>query len=92
MKTENCPGLYLDGTVNKFYIAMDTFGVSEVVEVPDIPVKKWISVIIRLENRHLDIYINGTIVVRHELKHVVKQNINQIKYAIIMDLVASIHH
>ena len=81
MKIENCPGLYLDGTVNKFYIVMDTFdpqGGNDVVEVPDIPVKKWISVVIRLENRHLDIYINGTIVVRHELNHVAKQNINQI--------------
>ena len=74
MMTINAPGLYLHGSTNSLMIAMQTFDGDEVIEVPDIPLKKWISVVIRLENRNLDIYINGTIVVRHELQHVAKQN------------------
>jgi len=78
MMTINSPGLYLDGNSNKLLIAMATFDGDEVFEVPDIPVKKWINIVIRLENRNLDIYINGTIVVRNELQHVAKQNYGDI--------------
>ena len=42
--------------------------------MPDIPIHKWINLIIRLENRNLDVYINGTIVARHELSSVPRQN------------------
>jgi hypothetical protein len=37
-----------------------------------------LSVINRLENRKLDVYINGTIVVRHELENVPKQNYSDV--------------
>ena len=77
----NSPGLYIDGTENKLIIKMTTFkqsgasnAISETIEVPDIPVEKWINVIIRVENRFLDVYINGSIVARHELESVPKQN------------------
>jgi len=71
----NSPGVYLHGTENKLVIVMNTFEtVLEEVIVPDIPVHKWINLIIRLENRNLDIYINGTIVARHALSSVPKQN------------------
>ena len=79
MMSINGPGLYLDGTTNKLLVAMQTFNPKdEVVSIPDIPLKKWLHVVIRLENRNLDIYINGTIVVRHELQNVPKQNYNDI--------------
>ena len=78
MMTINGPGLYLDGTTNNLYAVMQTFQGNEKIVIPDIPLKKWINVIIRLENRNLDVYINGTIVVRHELQHVAKQNYGNI--------------
>jgi len=74
----NAPGLYLDGNSNKLIVIMDTYETSEKVEIPDIPIQKWVNVIIRLENRHVDIYINGTIVVRHELGNVPKQNYGEV--------------
>tara|TARA_B100000795_G_scaffold167727_2_gene126264 strand:- start:1099 stop:2028 length:930 start_codon:yes stop_codon:yes gene_type:complete len=71
----NSPGVYLHETENKLIIVMNTFEkIDERVEVPDIPIHKWINLIIRLENRNLDVYINGTIVVRHALQSVPKQN------------------
>lgn len=78
MMTINGPGLYLDGTSNILHVVMQTFEGNESIRVPDIPLKKWINVIIRLENRNLDVYVNGTIVVRHELQHVAKQNYGNI--------------
>tara|TARA_R110002072_G_scaffold192597_1_gene349667 strand:+ start:1756 stop:2898 length:1143 start_codon:yes stop_codon:yes gene_type:complete len=45
------------------------------VVIPDIPINKWISVIIRLENNNiLDIYINGRLMRRHTLRGIAKQN------------------
>lgn len=71
----NSPGLYLDDKENKLIVMMNTYDkVAEKIIVPDIPIHKWISVILRLENRNLDVYVNGTIVARHELKSVPKQN------------------
>lgn len=75
----NSPGLYLDKDSDrksaKLIVLMTTYdSISEEIEIPDIPIQKWINVIIRLENRNLDVYINGSIVARHELKSVPKQN------------------
>ena len=33
---------------------------NEIIEVPDIPLEKWFHIIIRLENRYVDVYINGS--------------------------------
>lgn len=76
-QSQNSPGLYLDGNENKLIVKMETFDTmnnTETVEIPDIPINKWLHVVIRVENRHLDVYVNGTIVVRHELLSVPKQN------------------
>ncbi len=54
---------------------MNTFSnINEEIIVSDIPLNKWINVIIRVEGNNVDIYINGTIVTRHVLKDVPKQN------------------
>ena len=46
----------------------------EEVEVNDIPLNKWINVILRIDGMKLDVYINGTIAVRHQFQNVPKQN------------------
>jgi len=71
----NAPGLYLDTATNSLYVVMNTFDmIDEEVQINDIPMKKWFNVIIRNEGRILDVYINGTIAVRHKLSSVPKQN------------------
>jgi hypothetical protein len=42
--------------------------------IPDIPFKKWIHVVIRLENQIMDIYINGILKKRVSFPNVPKQN------------------
>lgn len=71
----NAPGLYLTPVKNNLLVVMNTFhNVTEQVEIEEIPVNKWFNVMIRCENRTLDVYVNGTIVKRHILTGVPKQN------------------
>ncbi len=71
----NAPGLYLAPFKNDLVVVMNTFNrITEKVQVKDVPLNKWINVILRVENTTLDVYINGTIVKRHILSGVPRQN------------------
>ena len=71
----NAPGLYIGPHTNNFVIVMNTFNnIKEEIVVEDIPLNKWVCVIIRVENENLDVYVNGVIVKRHVLASVPKQN------------------
>lgn len=71
----NAPGLYLHETKNTLVVIMNTFDkVLEEVEIPNIPLNKWLHVVIRVKHRFMDVYINGTIAVRHKFASVPKQN------------------
>lgn len=72
----NAPGLYIMPNSNKLVVIMNTFEViNEEIIINDIPLNKWINVIIRVdENHQLDVYINGRLVKRHILKGVPRQN------------------
>ena len=71
----NAPGLYIHETKNNLIIAMNTYeNIIEEIEINEIPLNKWVNVAIRLRGRTLDVFINGTVVVRHEFKSVPKQN------------------
>jgi hypothetical protein len=72
----NAPGLYITPKVNNLLIVMNTFEkINEEIIVNDLPLNKWVNVIIRVSNQYqLDVYINGTLTKRHILKGVPKQN------------------
>ena len=71
----NGPGLYLSQKTNSLIVVMNTFSnVIEEVEIDDIPLNKWMNVILRCKGRNMDTYINGTIVNRHVFTSVPKQN------------------
>ena len=71
----NAPGLYIDWKKNQFVIVMNTYeDILETIYVPDIPLNKWVNVIIRCQQNILDVYINGSVVKRYELTDVPKQN------------------
>jgi len=78
----NAPGLYIAPNSNTLVVKMNTFNViNEEVLVPDIPINKWVNVIIRCENTQLDIYINGTITRSINLVGVPKQNYGDVYVA-----------
>ena len=71
----NAPGLYIAPTTNDLVVVMNTFStINEKVIIPDIPLNKWVNVIIRVEGDTLDVYINGGLDRRHQLGGVPKQN------------------
>ena len=71
----NSPGLYIHPTRNDLVLLVNTFNdVVEEIVISDIPLNKWINLMVRVEGNVVDVYVNGTIVVRHELNGVPRQN------------------
>jgi len=81
----NAPGVYLstksvgNSKTNELTIIMDKVdGSEEKVYIPNVPLNKWIHVAIRLQNKILDVYINGTLKKRVSFDSVPKQNYGDI--------------
>ncbi len=71
----NAPGLYIAPNTNALVIVMNTFNtINNEVIIPDIPLNKWVCVQIVVENREMDVYINGLLSRRMILDGVPKQN------------------
>ena len=72
----NGPGLYITPHVNNLEIIMNTFDeINDNIIIKNIPIHKWINVIIRLNHQQqLDVYINGVLTKRHKLNGVARQN------------------
>ena len=80
----NSPGLYITprldgkgkGDMAGLKIIMNSFEkINEEIIIKDLPLHKWVSIIIRVTNqKQLDVYINGTLVKRHMLAGVPRQN------------------
>jgi hypothetical protein len=82
----NGPGLYLGNggsaklQQNNLHIIMDTNDPnnSVVLDIDNIPLKKWVHVAIRAQNTILDVYVNGVISGRTVMANVPKQNYNDV--------------
>jgi hypothetical protein len=81
----NGPGLYLDATKNTLYFVLDvisptssTVQPSQVIDVSNVPMKKWVHCAFRLQNKVLDVYINGIIVTRRTFDYIPKQNYDDV--------------
>jgi hypothetical protein len=89
----NGPGLYVKGNddgTNTLRIYMDTFNNSgpiqkqniddqrSTIDISGIPYNKWVNVIIRVQNRILDVYINGVLTQHKDLGYVPKQNFGDV--------------
>lgn len=75
----NAPGLYIDKDTNNLLIIMNTFeNIDEQVTINDFPMNKWFNVLIRVDGKKMDVYINGTVVVRHTFNGVPKQNYSDV--------------
>jgi hypothetical protein len=78
----NSPGLYLTPITDNqqnLLIRMNTFEqMNEDVLVEDIPINKWVNIIVRCDQHQLDVYINGVLTKRHILQGVPKQNYDDV--------------
>ena len=82
IQPNNAPGLYIAPNTNALVVVMNTFNViNEEIIIPDIPINKWVNVIVRCQNTTLDVYINGTIARSINLVGVPKQNYGDVYVA-----------
>jgi hypothetical protein len=82
IQPNNAPGVYIAPNTNNLVIVMNTYNViNEEIIIPDIPINKWVNIIIRCENITLDVYINGTIARSINLHGVPKQNYGDVYVA-----------
>lgn len=77
----NGPGLYLkqvdsnSSNQNVLHVIMDTIdGNSQTMDISGVPMNKWFHLALRMENKVLDAYVNGTAYSRAILSAVPKQN------------------
>jgi hypothetical protein len=64
---EDSPGLYIDSTSNSLVVAIDTYGTTETILIPNIPAMKWIHYAMVVDQHSVDIYINGILRKHHTL-------------------------
>lgn len=78
----NAPGLYIAPDKNDLVVIMNTFNdVNEEIKIEDVPLNKWVNVIIRTDGPKVDVYINGRLTKRHALSGVPKQNYGDVYVA-----------
>jgi len=71
----NAPGMYIYPNTNDLLVIMNTYdSIQEEITINNIPIGKWVNVIIRCRNKTLDVYINGVITKSINLNGVPKQN------------------
>ena len=69
------PGLYLHPRDNTFRLYMNTNEeIIEYLDVPNIPIRKWIHVGIVMEGRAMNVYINGKLKTKKTFESVPRQN------------------
>ena len=75
-KTSNGPGLYIIGDISpSLHVVMDdVVNNQNSLDISGIPVGKWFHVTIRMQNKIMDVYVNGMISGRYIFKNVPKQN------------------
>ncbi len=77
----NSPGVYLEPMTNNLMIVMSTVELEDTnnnVVVENVPIKKWFHISLRLQNKILDVYVNGVIAKRLIFNYVPKQNYSDI--------------
>jgi hypothetical protein len=69
------PGVWIHPTSNAIRIYMNTMKeMLEYVDIDNIPLRKWVHMVIIVKNRSLNIYINGFLKIRKELSSLPRQN------------------
>ena len=72
--SSSCPSLLIDGNTNTLLVKLDTYGATEIVPISNIPAKKWIHMAIVVEQKSVDVYINGILHTHHSIVQLPRQN------------------
>ena len=73
------PGVWFHKEQNNMRVYMNVHNkVNEYVDIDDIPINKWVYVVVSVRGEYLDVYINGELMKRHKLSGIPKQNFNNL--------------
>jgi hypothetical protein len=79
----NAPGVYLTPNDNNLLVIMNSFqDINEEIVIQDVPLNKWMHIVVRCDGNIVDVYINGTITQSVHLKSVPKQNYGDVSVAL----------
>ena len=79
VKPSNAPGLYISPDYRELVVVMNTFdNMREKIIIGNIPIQKWVNVIIRANQRQLDVFINGTMTRSKRLTSIPRQNYDNV--------------
>lgn len=78
----NAPGLYISSDYRDLKVILDTFNEKNTtISISDLPIEKWINVMIRVNQKQLDIFINGTLTRSKTLMSLPTQNYDDVYIA-----------
>ena len=78
----NGPGVYVSGNYKQLEVHMDVYDSNpNIITIDDIPIRKWINIIVRCNQSVLDVFINGTLAQSRELSGIPQQNYNDVYVA-----------
>lgn len=70
-----CPLIFLDGNTNVLHVLINTYSnPSKGVSIPDIPINKWLSIVVAVNQINMDVYINGNLSKSLKLESLPRQN------------------
>lgn len=69
-----------DDKTGSIVIAMDSVNPStpESIDIENIPLGRWFNLAIRLQNKIMDVYVNGTVAKRHVFSNIPRQNFGDV--------------
>jgi hypothetical protein len=71
----NQPAIYLDRTKNILKIKVDVEdSLHEVIEIPDIYLRQWVHIYLNVEDKNVNVYLNGHLVKSHILQSTIVNN------------------
>ena len=75
----NSPGVYLTPFDNRLLFVFNTFDeITETFEIDNIPLNKWVNIVIRCEDKTIDVFVNSTFSRRYILSSLPRQNYNNV--------------
>ena len=76
----NAPGLYINPKYDGIRVIVNSFNdpFSDTIDINDLPISKWMNVVVRIQGKNCDVYVNGRLTRRRIMKDVVKQNYDDV--------------
>ena len=76
----NAPGLYINPKYDGIRVILNSFNdpFSDTIDINDLPIAKWMNVVIRVQGKNCDVYVNGRLTRRRIMKDVIKQNYDDV--------------